>query len=198
MSNVRGRTRGAVAVAGAPSFPISLTNIGLAWNVREEAFVREVEQITYDEPFSAETFVFELPVGASARGAELQVTTIDAAAALASFPVFRLEPVPPDWWVKAVYVYVTERPTLPDSVEPLATHGERRDSSASFRRRQHDPGGLSDCPRSGRLGRLGLGALTLRHDRGWSRRQLKLCVSTPVGAPTGLWDPPGKGGHLRW
>jgi len=51
----------------------------------EEAFVREVETIIFDEPQPPETFVFELPAGASARGpAEPQVTTVDAAAAVAS------------------------------------------------------------------------------------------------------------------
>jgi len=95
----------------------------------EEAFVREVAQITYDEPFPPETFVFELPPGASARGrAEPQITTIDTAAALASFRVFKLEPVPPDWRVQAVYIAATERPTLPDSVTLLYSRpdgGER-------------------------------------------------------------------------
>jgi hypothetical protein len=86
----------------------------------EEAFLRQVEQITYDEPFPPETFVFELPPGASARGrAEPQMTTVDAVAALASFRVFKLEPVPSDWRVQAVHIAATKRPTLPDSVTLL-------------------------------------------------------------------------------
>lgn len=86
----------------------------------EEAFVREVERITYDQMLPPETFVFELPSGASARGrAEPQMTTVDAAAALASFRVFKLEPAPSDWRVQAVYIAATERPTLPDSVTLL-------------------------------------------------------------------------------
>lgn len=88
----------------------------------EEAFVREVEQVVYDGSLPQEVFVFELPPGASARGrAEPQITTVDAAAKLASFPVFKLEPVPPEWRVQAIYVAATERPTLPDSVTLLYT-----------------------------------------------------------------------------
>lgn len=80
----------------------------------EEAFVREVEQIVYDGSLPQEVFAFELPPGASARGrAEPQITTVDAAAKLASCPVFKLEPVPPEWRVQAIYVAATERPTLP-------------------------------------------------------------------------------------
>jgi hypothetical protein len=91
----------------------------------EEAFVREVERITYDEPLGPETFVFELPPGASAHGrAEPQVTTVDVAATLASFQVFKLEPVPPEWRVQAVYVAATERPTLPDSVTLLYSRAD--------------------------------------------------------------------------
>ena len=83
----------------------------------EEAFVREVERISYDEPQPPETFVFQLPAGASARGqAEPQVTTVDAAAALASFQTFKLSSAPPEWRVQAIYVAPTERPTIPDSV----------------------------------------------------------------------------------
>lgn len=86
----------------------------------EEASVLEVEQIAYDEELPPETFVFELPAGASARGqAEPEVTTVDAAAALASFRVFKIESVPPDWRVQAVYVPATQRPTLPDTVTLL-------------------------------------------------------------------------------
>jgi len=86
----------------------------------EEAFVREVEQIAYDEALPPEVFVFELPAGASAQGrAEPQVTTVDAASTLASFPVFKLDPVPPEWRVQAVYVAATAHPTLPDSVTLL-------------------------------------------------------------------------------
>lgn len=86
----------------------------------EEALVREVEQISYDETLPGTVFVFELPPGASARGrAEPQVTTIDAAATLASFRVFKLEPVPPEWRMQAVYVAATKRPALPDSVTLL-------------------------------------------------------------------------------
>lgn len=86
----------------------------------KEAFVREVEQITYDEPLPQETFVFELPPGASARGrAEPHMTTVDDATTLASFRVFKLEPVPPEWRAQAVYTAGTERPTLPDSVTLL-------------------------------------------------------------------------------
>jgi hypothetical protein len=88
----------------------------------EEAFVREVETISYDKPQPPETFVFELPAGASARGpAEPQVTTVDAAAAAASFRVFKLASVPLEWRVQAIYVAATERPTLPDSVTLLYT-----------------------------------------------------------------------------
>ncbi len=86
----------------------------------EEASVLEVEQIAYDEELPPETFVFELPPGASARGrTEPEVTTVDAAAALASFRVFKLESVPPDWRVQAVYSPATQRPTLPDTVTLL-------------------------------------------------------------------------------
>jgi hypothetical protein len=88
----------------------------------EEAFVREVERIAYDEPLPPETFVFELPAGASARGlAEPRVTTVDEAAALASFSVLKLGTVPADWRVQAIYVGPTERPTLPDSVTLIYT-----------------------------------------------------------------------------
>jgi hypothetical protein len=88
----------------------------------EEAFVREVESISYDEVQPPETFVFELPVGASARGpAKPQVTTADAASALASFPMFKLASVPPEWRVQVIYVAGTERPTIPDSVTLLYT-----------------------------------------------------------------------------
>ena len=83
----------------------------------EEAFVREVESIAFDQPLAPETFTFELPAGASARGqAEPQVTTVDDAAALASFTVFKLGAVPPEWRVQAIYLGPTQRPTLPDSV----------------------------------------------------------------------------------
>lgn len=91
----------------------------------EEAFVREVEQITYDQVLPPEMFLFELPPGASARGrAEPQTTTIDAAAALASFRLFKLEPAPPDWRVQAIYVAATERPTLPDSATLLYSRAD--------------------------------------------------------------------------
>ncbi len=100
----------------------------------QEASVREVEQITYDEPLPPETFVFELPAGASALGrAEPQVTTIDAAAALASFPVWKLEPAPREWRAQAIFVAATERPTLPDSVTLLYT---RRDGGQRLQIRQ--------------------------------------------------------------
>jgi hypothetical protein len=88
----------------------------------EEAFVREVKRIAYDEPLPSETFVFELPPGASAQGrAESRPTTVDDAAALASFTVLKLATVPPDWRVQAIYVGATERPTLPDSVTLIYT-----------------------------------------------------------------------------
>ncbi len=91
----------------------------------QEAFVREVERIAYDETLPPDTFVFALPPGASARGrAEPQVTTVDAAAALASFRLFKLDPVPPEWRVQAVYVAATERPTLPDSVTLLYSRSD--------------------------------------------------------------------------
>jgi outer membrane lipoprotein-sorting protein len=95
----------------------------------EEAFVREVEEIVYDVPLPAETFVFELPPGASAANPlQPEMTTIDRAAELASFPVFKLDPAPSGWRVQAIYVAGTERPTLPDSVTLLYTRvngGER-------------------------------------------------------------------------
>lgn len=95
----------------------------------EEAFVRVVEEITYDVGLPPETFVFELPPGASAANPlRPEMTTLDRAAELASFPVFKLDPVPPDWRVQAMYVAATERPTLPDSVTLLYTRadGEER------------------------------------------------------------------------
>lgn len=88
----------------------------------DEALVREVEQIAYDESLPPETFVFELPAAASARGqAEPHVTTVDEAAALASFTVFKLAAMPPAWRVQAIYVAATELPTLPDSVTLVYT-----------------------------------------------------------------------------
>jgi hypothetical protein len=83
----------------------------------EEALVREVEQIDYDQPPPEGTFGFELPAGASARGqAEPQPTTVDRAAALASFTMLKLAEPPPGWHVQAVYTGAAERPSLPDSV----------------------------------------------------------------------------------
>lgn len=88
----------------------------------KEAFVREIAQVVYSGSLPPETFVFELPAGVSPRGlAEPQVTTIDGAAALASFKVYKLESVPPDWRVQVVYVAATERPTMPGSVTLLYT-----------------------------------------------------------------------------
>jgi hypothetical protein len=44
------------------------------------------------------------------------VTTVDAAAALASFQMLKLKSAPPEWRVQTIYVAATERPTIPDSV----------------------------------------------------------------------------------
>jgi outer membrane lipoprotein-sorting protein len=91
----------------------------------EEAFVREVEEIAYDVDLPPETFVFELPPGASATSKlKPEMTTVDRAAELASFPVFKLDPAPPGWRVQATYVAATERPTLPDSVALLYTRAD--------------------------------------------------------------------------
>lgn len=100
----------------------------------EEAFVREVEQISYDLALPAETFVFELPPGASGRNLrEPQLTTADAAAALASFPVFKLATVPPDWRVQAFYIPASEKPTLPELVTLVYS---RSDGGQSLRLQQ--------------------------------------------------------------
>jgi len=91
----------------------------------EEAFVREVEEIAYDVPLPAETFVFELPPGAStANPLQPEITTVDGAAELASFPAFKLDPAPLGWPVQAMYVAATERPTLPDAVTLLYTRAD--------------------------------------------------------------------------
>jgi hypothetical protein len=93
-----------------------------------------LETIVYDEALPQETFAFELPLGATPRGrAEPQVTTIDAAARLASFGVFKLDRVPLEWRVQAVYAGATERPTLPDSVTLLYA---RRDGAESLQIRE--------------------------------------------------------------
>jgi outer membrane lipoprotein-sorting protein len=94
-----------------------------------EAFVREVEEIAFDVPLPPETFVFELPPDVSpANPLRPEVTTVDRAAELATFRVFKLDSAPPGWRVQAMYVAPTERPTLPDSVTLLYTRtdgGER-------------------------------------------------------------------------
>jgi hypothetical protein len=88
----------------------------------EEAFLREVESIRYDQPHADEIFVFELPPGASTLGAGTpQVGTIDAVAARAAFRVFKLEKMPLEWRVQAVYMPAIERPTVPDSVTLIYT-----------------------------------------------------------------------------
>jgi hypothetical protein len=47
------------------------------------------------------------------------MTSLDESAGLASFPVWKLEQVPRDWRVDALFVPATERPTRPDSVALL-------------------------------------------------------------------------------
>lgn len=86
----------------------------------QEASVLEVEKISYDLELPPATFIFELPSDEAAPGgAEPQLTTVDTAAALASFPVFKLGRVPPAWHVRAVYVGAVDRPTIPESVTLL-------------------------------------------------------------------------------
>jgi len=78
---------------------------------------REVELISYDEQLAPERFVFTLPAGASAREpAKPRMTSLDESARLASFPLWKLEEIPRDWRVDALFVPASERPTRPDSV----------------------------------------------------------------------------------
>jgi hypothetical protein len=61
------------------------------------------------------------------------MTTLDAAAALASFRVWKLESLPPDWQAQTIFVAATERPTLPDSVTLLYS---RRDGGGRLQIRE--------------------------------------------------------------
>src|SRR5262245_15505929 len=70
----------------------------------EEATVREVESIAYDEALPPETFTLELPPDAPTEGSHRPTfTTLDAAAGLASFPVYKLAEVPPRWRVHGIH-----------------------------------------------------------------------------------------------
>jgi hypothetical protein len=94
----------------------------------QPAFLREVEKIVYDEPLAADRFMFALPARSARGQAKPQMTSLDASARLASFPVWKLEEVPQDWRVDALFVPATERPTRPDSVTLLYSRrdgGER-------------------------------------------------------------------------
>jgi hypothetical protein len=106
----------------------------------QPAFVREVEEITYDEPLSPDRFVFTPPAGSASREQlEPRVTSLDESAALASFPVWKLAEVPRDWRVEALFAPARERPTWPDSVTLLYSRrdgGERLEIQQ--RTREHD------------------------------------------------------------
>ena len=106
----------------------------------QPAFVREVETITYDEPLAPDRFVFVVPDGRSARAqAEPRMTSLDESALLASFPVCKLEEIPRDWRVDALFVPASERPTRPDTVTLLYS---RRDGGERLeihqRTQEHD------------------------------------------------------------
>jgi len=108
--------------------------------------ILEVETIEYDEMLPAEAFVFAPPASSStSRRRERVMTTVDAAAARASFRVFRLNVVPPEWGLQVTYVAATEQPTLPESVTILYS---RRDRSASLR--IHQTATAHSLPATGR------------------------------------------------
>jgi outer membrane lipoprotein-sorting protein len=90
--------------------------------------VREVLEITFDEPLPEETFVYEPPPGEAVRTHEeafrIEHITLDEAARQATFGLW----VPPElaegWRIHVIYVPAREQPPMPETVN-IVCHHER-------------------------------------------------------------------------
>ncbi len=90
--------------------------------------VRELLEISFDEPLPEETFVYEPPPGEAVRTHEeafqIQHVTLDEAARRASFGLW----IPPElaegWRVHVIYVPEREHPPMPEAVN-IVYHHER-------------------------------------------------------------------------
>jgi hypothetical protein len=80
--------------------------------------VTEVLEIAFDEAFSPETFIFELPEGETFGQLfpRPQSVTLEQAAALAGFTVLSPAEVPEAWQVHVLYLPGEERPPMPPTV----------------------------------------------------------------------------------